>query len=161
MDSKHLSRDTVLVLNRNWQAINTKTPMDAITMMYCDVATGLNIIGEDYMIPLKWNDWILQNIEDSDDYIKTIRGNIKIPKIIVLCQYDKVPKKRPKFSTKNIWVRDGGICQYTGKKLTPNEGNIDHCLPKSRGGKTDWYNCVLAHKKINAKKANRHQRKLG
>lgn len=154
MNSKHLSRDTVLVLNRNWQAIHTKTPMEAISMMYCDVATGLNILADDCMVPTKWKDWVSLEINEEDDCIKTVRGNIKIPRIIVLCQYDKVPKKRPRFSTKNIWVRDNGICQYTGKKLTPNEGNIDHCIPKSRGGKTDWHNCVLAHKKVNAKKAD-------
>jgi len=84
-----------------------------------------------------------------------MRGQIKIPKIIILCNYDKVPKKRPKFSSKAVWNRDNGICQYTNQKLTPNEANIDHIIPRSRGGKTNWLNCVLTHKKVNALKADR------
>lgn len=86
---------------------------------------------------------------------------IKVPKIIVLSRFDKIPYKRPKFTTKNIWIRDNGICQYTGKKLTSKCGNIDHIIPKSRGGKTDWTNCVLAHKDINAKKANKTPEESG
>jgi 5-methylcytosine-specific restriction endonuclease McrA len=62
---------------------------------------------------------------------------------------------------KNLWIRDDGICQYSGKKLTSNTGNIDHIIPKSRGGKSTWSNCVLAHKEINAKKADRTPEESG
>ena len=146
--------DIVLVLNENWQAINVTKPCDAISMMYTGNAVGLNIKGKDDMSPLKWNEWIKLNCDD-DFHIKTINGKIKIPKIIILCHYNQVPKKRPKFTMNNIWERDNGMCQYSGVKLKPNEGNIDHIIPKSKGGKTTWDNCVLAHKKINAKKADR------
>jgi 5-methylcytosine-specific restriction endonuclease McrA len=150
----NLNSETVLVLNRNWQAIHVKSAADALSMMYTDNATGLDIQGYDNMVPYKWSDWV--NLPHSDDakYISTIRGQIKIPKVIVLCNYDKVPNKRPKFSARGVWLRDNGTCQYTGQKLTPNEANIDHVHPRSRGGKTNWSNCVLTHKKINAKKAD-------
>lgn len=157
----HLTKDTVLVLNRGWQAIHVKTPADALSMMYSDVATGLDIRGDDHMVPLRWKDWIQLPVDEHDHYIQTIRGNIKIPKVIVLCNFDKVPKKRPKLSNKNIWLRDGGVCQYTGKKLQPGEGNIDHVIPKSLGGETSWTNCVLAHREINAKKAGRTPEQAG
>lgn len=158
----HLRKETVLVLNRNWQAIHVKSPLEAMTMMYSDTATALDIRGEDYMIPLKWSEWIKLPIEDGkDDFIQTVKGNIKIPKVLVLCNYGKVPRKRPKFSSKAIWDRDEGICQYTGRKLTPQEANIDHIIPKSRGGKTDWHNCVLTHKEINSKKADRTPEEAG
>jgi 5-methylcytosine-specific restriction endonuclease McrA len=156
-----LNKTTVLVLNRNWQAINIKTPSEALSMMYCGDATGLDIIGEDNMIPYKWNDWIKLPQDDSCDYISTVSSKIKIPKVVVLCHYDKIPIKRPKFSLNGVWNRDNGICQYTGKKLTKHEGNIDHIVPKSRGGKTDWTNCVLSHKNINAYKADRSLEECG
>ncbi len=38
-----LNKATVLVLNRNWQAINVRTPADAFCQMATDVATGLDI----------------------------------------------------------------------------------------------------------------------
>jgi hypothetical protein len=44
----------------------------------------------------------------------------------------------PRFGARGIWERDDGICQYTGRKLAPKEGNIDHFVPRSRGGKTSW-----------------------
>lgn len=158
----HLKKETVLILNRNWQAIHVKSPLEAMTMMYSDTATALDIRGEDRMIPLTWKEWIKLPIEnESDDFIQTVRGKIKIPKVLVLCNYNKVPKKRPKFSPKAVWDRDEGICQYTGKKLTPQEANIDHVIPRSRGGKTDWSNCVLTHKEVNSKKADRTPEEAG
>ena len=46
-------------------------------------------------------------------------------------------------------------CQYRGKPLGSGEGNIDHVLPRSRGGKTSWENCVLASKDVNSRKGDR------
>ena len=157
----NLNRTTVLVLNRNWQAIHVKSPADALSMMYTDNATGLDILGEDQMVPYKWKDWVKLPHDPDSEYVKTINGDIKIPKVIVLCKFNKVPMKRPKFSLSGVWTRDGGICQYTGKKLSKNEGNVDHVMPRSRGGKTDWSNCVLAHKEVNAQKANRTPEEAG
>lgn len=157
----NLHKTTVLVLNRSWQAINIKTPADALSMMYTDNATALEILGDDHMVPRKWQEWINLPQNDSYEYISTINYKIRIPKVIVLCNYDKVPIRRPKFSINGIWTRDNGICQYTGKKLSKNEGNIDHIIPKSRGGKSDWYNCVLSHKKINSIKANKTPEECG
>lgn len=156
-----LQRETVLILNKNWQAIHVKSPSEALSMMFCGNATGLDIQGKDNMIPYKWEDWIKLPYDENSDYIHTIRGDIKIPKIVILAAFNKVPHKRPKFSSSAIWRRDGGICQYSGKKLTPNEGNIDHVIPKSRGGKSTWTNCVLVHKDINALKADRTPQEAG
>lgn len=156
-----LYKDIVLVLNKNWQAINVKTPADALASMYTGSATGLDIKGEDNMVPLKWKEWVNLQVEESDLYVSTIKGKIKIPKIIILSNYNKIPKKRPNFTMNGVWDRDNGICQYTGKKLKRNEGNIDHIIPKSRGGKSDWNNCVLSHKDINAFKANRTPEEVG
>ena len=76
----HLKKENVLVLNRNWQAIHVKNPAEAISMMYSDSATGLDVRGEDNMVPLKWNDWLNLEIGENDDSIQTINGKIKIKK---------------------------------------------------------------------------------
>jgi 5-methylcytosine-specific restriction endonuclease McrA len=159
--SDKLNQNTVLVLNKHWQAIGIKSPADTFAMLMTDVATGLDIRGTDYMLPLRWNDWLNLPIEDGDNYVQTVNAKIKIPKVIILSKYDKVPKKRPRFSQKNIWIRDNFTCQYTGKKLRPGEGNIDHVVPKSRGGETAWENCVLACRKVNAKKADSTPEEVG
>jgi len=161
MNQDRLFKQTVLVLNRNWQAIGIKSPIDTFSMLVTDAATGLDIRGDNHMEPLRWKDWICLPISEKDDYIQTVNCKIKIPKVIVLSKFDKVPKKRPRLSQKNIWARDNFTCQYTGKKLKPGEGNIDHIIPKSKGGTTTWTNCVLACKKVNATKANRTPTEAG
>jgi 5-methylcytosine-specific restriction endonuclease McrA len=93
--------------------------------------------------------------------VRTVHGAVRVPTVIVLANYAKVPKRRPKFSAKNIWQRDGATCQYTGRKLAPHEGNIDHVLPRSRGGRSEWENCVLAHREINSRKANKLPEEAG
>jgi len=68
---------------------------------------------------------------------------------------------RPRFGARGIWERDGGVCQYTGRKLSPKEGNIDHVIPRSRGGKTSSDNCVLAHREVNSRTADRLPHEVG
>ena len=98
-----LNKDIVLVLNKHWQAINICTPADGLSMMYANTATGLDIRGKDDMVPLTWKEWVGLSCSDDDHFVKTIQGNVKIPKIIILCRYDKVPKKRPKITRRGIW----------------------------------------------------------
>jgi 5-methylcytosine-specific restriction endonuclease McrA len=157
----HLRKETVLVLNRSWQAIHTKSPMEAFTMMYQDSATALDIRGVDVMVPLRWKDWVNLPYDENANYIKTINGEIKIPTVIVLCEFNRVPMKRPKFTSNNLWERDQGICQYTNKKLSRSEANIDHVVPRTKGGKTNWTNCVICHKEVNARKGPRTPEEAG
>jgi len=156
-----LQRNIVLVLNRNWQAINTTHPAMAFGQMSTDVATALDIRGTDHMVPTKWEDWLELPVRDGDEKIGTARGDIRVPTVIVLANFSRVPVSRPKFSARNVWNRDGGRCQYTGRALRPSEGNIDHVIPRSRGGETDWENCVLADRGVNTRKADRTPQEAG
>jgi 5-methylcytosine-specific restriction endonuclease McrA len=128
--------------------------------MYSENAKGI-MIEEDKVVPLEWNEWVSLNLKENDRTVKTVRGFVKIPTVIVLNHYDKIPRQIIKFTQKNLWERDNFTCQYTGKKLTRLTGNIDHVIPKSQGGKTTWENCVLAHKEINAIKADRTPEQAG
>ena len=156
-----LQKNIVLVLNRNWQAINIVTPAAAFCQMSTDVATGLDVDGRDSMRPTTWEDWLELPIREGDNGIGTARGEIRVPTVIVLARFARVPIKRPKFSARNLWKRDLGQCQYTGKALGPGEGNIDHVIPRSRGGKTTWENCVLADRHVNSVKGNRTPEEAG
>ncbi|MCW0221229.1 MAG: HNH endonuclease [Prosthecobacter sp.] len=156
-----LNKSTVLVLNKNWQAIGVKSPADAFSMMAAGNATALNISADDDMTPVTWDDWMKLPVNPGDNSIGTVHGPVRVPTVLVLARFDKVPKRRPKFCAKAIWERDGGICQYTGRKLKPSEGNIDHIVPVSRGGKSTWDNCVLADKKVNSKKGSKLPEEAG
>ncbi len=156
-----LNKTTVLVLNRNWQAVGVKTPAEAFGMMAAGNATALEIRGDDFMSPVRWEDWLRLPVREDDNSIGTVHGPVRVPTVLVLARFDKVPKRRPKFCAKAIWERDGGICQYTGRKLKPSEGNIDHVVPVSRGGKSTWDNCVLADKRVNSRKGSRLPEEAG
>ncbi|MGL4401263.1 MAG: HNH endonuclease [Luteolibacter sp.] len=156
-----LHKSTVLVLNRNWQAIHVKTPAEAFCMMATGAANGLDMQGDDSISPLKWADWLKLPIREEDHVVNTPRGAVRVPTVIVASNYSKIPLCRPRFGARGIWERDGGICQYTGRKLAPGEGNIDHVVPRSRGGASSWENCVLSHRSVNEKKADRLPHEAG
>jgi hypothetical protein len=148
-----IDKHSVLILNKHWIPINTTTPKHCFSLVYSDNAKAV-LVQEDTILPLDWYQWINIEPRKDDKTVKIVNGCVKIPNVIVLNHYDKIPRQVVKFTQRNIWERDNATCQYTGKKLTRLTGNIDHVIPKSQGGKTCWENCVLAHKKINAIKAD-------
>jgi hypothetical protein len=106
-----LNKTIVLVLNRNWQAINIRTPADAFCQMATNVATALEIEGDEHIRPVKWDEWITLPIRDGDHAVRTVRGAIRVPAVIVVVNYARVPKKRPKLCARAIRERDGNRCQ--------------------------------------------------
>ena len=156
-----LNKTIVLVLNRNWQAINIRTPQDAFCQMATNVATGLDIEGENHIRPVTWDEWITLPVRERDNAVRTADSVIRVPTVIVAVNYARVPKKRPKLSARNIRERDGNRCQYTGKLLHPDEGSLDHVLPRSRGGADTWENLVWSDKAVNARKGNRLPHEAG
>ncbi len=161
-----LNKAIVLVLNRNWQAINIRTPADAFCQLATNTATALDIaLGADAQAealrPVSWDEWCTLPIRAGDYAVQTIRGAIRVPTVIVAMNYAKVPKRRPKLCARTIRERDGNRCQYTGALLRPDEGNLDHVLPRSRGGPDTWENLVWSSKQVNTRKGNRLPHEAG
>jgi 5-methylcytosine-specific restriction endonuclease McrA len=159
-----LNKTIVLVLNRNWQAINIRTPADAFCQLATNAATALDIELRDdspVLRPVSWDEWITLPVREGDQAVRTARGAIRVPTVIVAVNYARVPKKRPKLSAKNIRERDGHRCQYTGVLLRPDEGSLDHVVPRSRGGADSWENLVWSAKDVNQRKADRLPHEAG
>ena len=156
-----LNKATVLVLNKNWQAINVRSPKDAFLQLATGVATALDIHGDDDLRPVTWEEWLTLPVREGDNCVHTPHCAIRCPTVIVCVNYNHVPKRRPAFNAKSVRERDGGKCQYTGRALRPDEGNIDHVLPRSRGGRTAWENCVWADRAINSRKADKLPHEVG
>jgi 5-methylcytosine-specific restriction endonuclease McrA len=156
-----LTKTIVLVLNRNWQAINIRSPQEAFCQMATNVATALDIQGGDYIRPVQWDEWITLPIRPQDNAVRTAHSVIRVPTVIVAVNYARVPKKRPKLCARTIRERDGNRCQYTGRLLHPDEGSLDHVVPRSRGGKDEWENLVWSAKEVNQRKADRLPHEAG
>ena len=140
------------------QFLSTRFGTVFIISTFTDAVTALSKVDANTAIVVLDYDYFGEEGNKIVGFINAINPKTKV---IILSKFDRVPKKRPRFSQKNIWIRDGYTCQYTGKRLKPGEGNIDHIVPKSRGGATDWTNCVLACKKVNAKKADATPEEIG
>lgn len=157
---KSALQNQVLVLNRLWQPITTKSVQEIIPMLCTNVATAMLIDGEEIR-PVTWDEWTSLPVRENDDAVHSVRFTIRAPTVILLLAYSKVPKKRPKLGLRGVAQRDGGRCQYSGKALSREEMSVDHVLPRSRGGKDEWENLVLAHKDLNQKKGNKLNHEVG
>ena len=69
-----------------------------------------------------------------------------------LLRYDRTPRVSVRLTRRNLMFRDGHTCQYCGKRPPLRELNIDHVLPRSRGGEDSWENLVTACRVCNLRK---------
>jgi 5-methylcytosine-specific restriction endonuclease McrA len=148
----------VLVLNNNWVPIRVTTAMDALRKMFEGKAKA--IVVDDYS-QYDFDSWAELKVVKDNPYIVTARSEIKIPEVILLKKYGKMPERKVVCSRANIFRRDKYTCQYCGKQATGEELTIDHVLPRSRGGTTEWTNCVVACIGCNRKKANKLPSEVG
>ena len=167
------SKLITLCLNSAWQPIGHKTVQDAISDLYAgnykalDIQYDVTDLGEwDFnsptvMNPLAWDEWINLPIRDMDYLIRSAFLTVRVPTILIATNYNKVPYQRSKLTRQNIRLRDKGTCQYTGKKLKPSEGNVDHIMPVSRGGENTWTNMVYCDKELNERKGNKTPEEMG
>lgn len=93
-------------------------------------------------------------VQEYDETIKIKNKTIHLPKIVVLRKYIKMNHK-PRFSRKNVYLRDNYTCQYCGKKFDYDDLTFDHVIPRKNGGKTEWNNIVTACKDCNGKKGGK------
>jgi len=151
-----LLKAKVLVVNTRWQRIRETDVQTAV----CDLVRGAcTAIDTETMRPLAWNDWLQLPVREGDRSIRAVNFVVRVPTVICNVSYAKMPKRRPKWSKRGVAKRDGFVCQITGK-FAP-DGNVDHVLPRSRGGTDSWDNTVWTAKDVNTKKADRTLPELG
>ena len=150
----------VLVLNRSWQPINVMMVQKALSMMAADAATAFDFSDGNF-VPVKWSDWLKLPVRAEDDGIRTPSRVVRVPRVIVAVAFNKVPLKRPRLTLKHLRERDNHRCAYTQRVLKPEECSMEHVIPKSKGGATEWRNVVLADKRINNIRGNRTLKEAG
>jgi len=146
----------VLVLNRLWQAVNTCSARRAFTLLYQGHAQvvsaddGQGFLTHDFA---SWRYFSRENPEP--EMVRTITMHVRIPRIIVLLLFERMPKKEVKFTRNNVFERDKNTCQYCGNIFDREELNLDHVFPRDRGGQTTWENIVCSCIPCNTRKGNR------
>lgn len=153
-----------LVLNKNWTPVGTVTLQRAITMLFKeedDGAPKAKIIDPASYQAFTWEDWSKLQPEMTDDKIAGSNMFFRVPEIILLSKYEKLPRPKIHFSRRTLWKRDKKTCQYCGVKPKDDQISIDHVLPRAQGGQTTWENCVLCCVPCNRKKADRQPHQCG
>ncbi|MDR1012180.1 MAG: HNH endonuclease [Opitutaceae bacterium] len=177
-----LDKPLVLSLNRAWQVIGHRTVRQALVALSggdpsatdaLPPALGIDIAYEHraggawdfsrplYLNPLPWNDWLALPIRDFDLTINTPRQAVRVPTVMIATNYAKMPVRKPRLTRNAIYERDGGVCQYTGEYVGRRDGNLDHVVPRSRGGRDTFENLVWAKREINSRKADRLPHEAG
>jgi hypothetical protein len=137
--------------------VDETTVMEAICDMCAGKATAIDM---ETMTAFKWDAWLKLPIRDGDKFIQSMRGPVRVPTVVGKFSYAKMPKRRPKLDNSGIARRDGKICQVTGE-YAPT-GNVDHLVPKSRGGKVkSWTNMAWMRADLNSRKGSKTLDEMG
>jgi 5-methylcytosine-specific restriction endonuclease McrA len=144
------------VLNRLWQAVNTCSVRRALTLLFEGHAQVVFNRPDGTFDTLSFEEWRDFSTQDPHpESVQSISFRIRIPRVILLAFFDRVPSKEVKFTRHNIFERDKNTCQYCGRVCDRRDLNLDHVIPRDRGGPTTWENIVCSCVECNTRKANR------
>ncbi len=141
----------VLVLNKSFLPVHITTVRRAFCLLYAGLAKAVNSQYETF----DYDSWRQISLERNDETIGLVGRVIKVPRVILLIAYDRVPKRRIRFSRYNIFARDRNTCQYCGEKFARSELNLDHVVPRSQGGTSSWENVVCSCHECNRRKGGK------
>jgi len=151
----------VLVLNRLWQAVSVCTVRRAFSLLYMGQAQVVDASSGAFQT-LDFGAWHdFSQFQEEGDFLHSVNFRIQVPQIIVLLMFDRLPKKEVKLTRNNIFERDSHTCQYCGVRFDRKDLNIDHVLPRDKGGKTTWDNVVCSCIPCNTRKGNYLTHEIG
>jgi 5-methylcytosine-specific restriction endonuclease McrA len=147
-----------LVLNRSWTPVHIASVRRAICMVYQAAA---EVVATETLSTHPFEEWISMPEPKTSRWIRTATMAVPAPEVIRLNVYDRVPSHEAPFTRRNLYQRDNYTCQYCGRRTSADKLSVDHVLPRSKGGRTCWENCVLACVRCNARKADRTLKEAG
>ncbi len=153
----------VLVLNRLWQAVNVCSVRRAMTLLFEGHAQVVWGDADGDFKTFSFSQWRNLSVQHdgTDDTVSTVSFRIRVPRVILLMVFDRLPKKEVKFTRHNIFERDKNTCQFCGRIFERKDLNLDHVVPRDRGGPTNWENIVCSCIPCNTRKANRTPSEAG
>lgn len=148
----------ILVLNRLWQAVNIVGIQRAFSLLLQNNAQVIHTGDGSFQVmdSHTWFDYSARHIPEEDEaYVQTVRLRLRVPKVLLLRKYDRLPLQEVRFTRENLFERDRHCCQYCGNSFPEDDLSMDHVIPRTRGGRTSWENIVTACIPCNTRKANR------
>jgi 5-methylcytosine-specific restriction endonuclease McrA len=120
-------------------------------LLYGGAARALDDAGETH----DFLGWRRLPVRKVDDGVPLVDGQVRVPRVLHLLRYDRFPTTRVRLTRKNLLLRDDYQCQYCSKHPGVRDLNIDHVLPRSRGGLDTWDNLVVSCRTCNLRKGHK------
>src|SRR5213080_4899581 len=93
----------VLVLNRLWQAVNICSARRAFSLVYAGHAHVVSADEANNFLTHDFDSWRDFSATAPDhELVTTISWKIRVPRVIVLLFFDRLPKKEVKFTRHNV-----------------------------------------------------------
>jgi 5-methylcytosine-specific restriction endonuclease McrA len=129
---EHRATGRVLVLNATYEPINVCTVRRAVVLLLKDKA---------------------EVIERASWELHSERATMSRPMVIRLVSYVRIPRDthQRKITRRAVFARDGWACQYCGSRSSLT---VDHVIPRSKGGTSDWENIVASCAPCNRRKGD-------
>lgn len=147
----------VLVLNRSFFPVHITSVKRAFCLLYRGIARAVD---EQYQT-FDYESWSELSYAVHHETVGLVDRVVRIPRVILLTVYDRLPKREIRFSRLNILIRDNYTCQYCGQHLKRSHLNLDHVVPRSQGGQTTWENVVASCLQCNCQKGGRLPKEAG
>jgi 5-methylcytosine-specific restriction endonuclease McrA len=141
---------SVLVLNRSYLPVHVTSLRRAFSLLYQEVARAVDEGYETF----DFQSWSRLSTFGQES-VGTSVGEIRVPRVIALLHFDRVPMRHVRYSRVNVFARDRYTCQYCGTSPHRSQLNLDHVVPRSHGGKTSWENVVCSCVECNRRKGGR------
>jgi 5-methylcytosine-specific restriction endonuclease McrA len=156
-DSVGVLNTKVLVLNRAYLPIHITSVRRACSLLYQGLARAVD---EQYQT-FDFESWSALSATVHGESIGLVDSVMRVPRVILLVAYDRVPKRHVRFSRFNVYARDRNTCQYCGRSFARSELNLDHVVPRSQGGTSTWENVVCSCLRCNRHKGGRSPEEAG
>ncbi len=147
----------VLVLNRSFVPVHVTNLRHALCMLYRGIA---KVVDGHYEL-FDFDSWAALSVAEHDEQIGLVGKAMRVPRVVLLQIYDRLPKRPVRFSRLNVYLRDQNTCQYCARIFSRSDLNLDHVIPVSKGGKTSWENVVCSCIECNLRKGGRSPEQAG
>ncbi len=141
----------VLVLNRHFLPVHITSVRRAFSLLYQGLAEAVD---EQYRT-FDFHSWSELSVAVRDESVGLVHGAIRVPRVILLLTYDRIPRREIRFNRFNVYSRDRNTCQYCGVRMGRPDLTLDHVVPRSQGGRSTWENIVCSCQPCNRRKGGR------
>lgn len=147
----------MLLLNRHFAPVSVIPARRALVLLYGGVAHAIDEHGEAF----DFGRWRRLPVREADDRLPIVAGALRVPRVLHLLAYERSPHHVVRLTRRNLLLRDGYQCQYCGSSPGVRGLNVDHVLPRSRGGPDTWENLVISCRECNLRKGRKTPEEAG